>query len=238
MNIKEFSSVEAIRYGKDNCIESCRFSGKNIITIGNNVYIPKYSPNDYRNKHREAVSFYKSGSIRSIYLENIQKIFTPLGEMEAELVTFYENGQIHRVFPLYGQISAYWSEKDEKKLAKSQTVCAGGNTISAKISCINFYNSAKIKSITLWSGEKVTLTIGKNSITARIGISFYESGEIESAEPVINSYIDNAKGEKVHIYNPFACGITGDNNSLKFDKNGRITSYFDLKQKKYINNDF
>lgn len=226
IDIRQLVGVESVQYGKNHCVESCRFHDKNTIIVGSNTYIPRYSEPDHRSKHREALAFHESGEVRSIYLEGIQQISTSIGQLEAELVTFYKSGKIHRIFPLYGQISAYWSEEDEKQLAKKMTVQVGNHEITGKISCIRFYESGAVKSITLWTGEKITLTIGGQVITGRIGISFYESGEAESIEPVFHSYVE-IEGKKLHVYNPFACGITGDNNSLKFDKNGKVIHYIE-----------
>ena len=41
----------------------------------------------------------------------------PAGDYQAELITFYEDGNVKRVFPLYGQISAYWSVEEEMEQA-------------------------------------------------------------------------------------------------------------------------
>lgn len=224
IHINELNGVESIIYRKNGSAESCRFSQENKIRLGNNLLIPRFSEPDYRCKYREALSLYESGEIKSIYLEGIQEINTPLGKQQAELISYYESGALHRIFPLYGQISAYWSEESEKELAPELTIEVGDNQITGKVSCICFYESGKVKSITLWPGENFVVRAGDYEITGRIGVSFYESGAVKSVEPIFHTYIE-VDGKKHHVYNPFANGISGDKNSLVFDEKGNVIDY-------------
>lgn len=221
IQIKELNGVESVIYRKNGSVESCRFSQENKIHIGNNLLIPRFSEPDYRCKYREALSFYENGEIKSIYLEGVQYVNTPLGKQQAELISYYESGALHRIFPLYGQISAYWSEESEKELAPKLTIEVGDNRIVGKVSSICFYESGKVKSITLWPGEHFVIRAGDYEITGRIGVSFYESGAVKSVEPIFHTYVE-INGKKIHVYNPFANGINGDKNSLVFDEKGNV----------------
>ena len=231
IEINQLKGVEAKIYRKNGSLESCRFSEKNEIRIGSNVVIPRFSEPDYRCKYREALSFYEDGTIKSIYLEERQLVDTPLGKQEAELLTYYKSGNLHRFFPLYGQISAYWSEECEKELAPKMSIEVGEQNIIGKVSCICFYESGNVKSITLWPGENFTVKVGAHELTGRIGVSFYESGAVKSVEPVFYTYVE-INGEKTHVYDPFANGISGDKNSLVFSEDGKIIDYVTIEKKK------
>ncbi|MDD3570990.1 MAG: hypothetical protein PHY44_07815, partial [Lachnospiraceae bacterium] len=154
----------------------------------------------------------------------------------AELVTFYENGAIHRLFPLFGQISGFWSEEEEKKLAKNIIIDTPMVHVENKISCICFYISGGIKSVSLYSGETVTVVNNEVEYKARIGISFYESGQIKSLEPSIHNVVKTPIGV-IFAYNNDPMGIHGDDNSLKFNEDGSIkkvvtvASYIEIKDK-------
>ncbi len=202
-------------------LRSARFDSLNKISILDSEYIPQYGDIETRTKFREAMAFYESGNIKSIYLNEISKVNTSLGEIEAEFITFYDTGEIHRIFPLYGQVSGFWSEEDEMKLAKKNQFDIGDIHIDNKISSYCFYKSGKIKSITLWKDEIIIAKVNKKNIAVRIGASFYETGEIKTMEPYIPTRIKTKLGVII-AYDNQPIGIHGDNNSLKLDKKGRV----------------
>lgn len=53
---------------------------------------------DFRRREREKVSFYRSGAIKAVYLNEQIRIETWYGEISAELITFYEDSTIKRIF--------------------------------------------------------------------------------------------------------------------------------------------
>ena len=59
--------------------------------------------------------------------------------VDNNLITFYENGNIRRIFPLYGQINGYWTEENEYELAEEITLPVLGTELVCKPLCIHFY---------------------------------------------------------------------------------------------------
>ncbi|WP_455715687.1 hypothetical protein [Anaerosporobacter sp.] len=191
------------------------------IVLGENTFIPRYSNPDTRSRYKESVARYEDGKLKSIYLESIIGIHTPVGILNAEYITFYRNEKIHRVFPVYGQISGFWSEEEEKVLLSKSSVKIGDTLYSGMFSCICFYETGEVKSLTIWPGEQIEVDTNYGSITVRYGIEFYENGAIKSLEPDKATVIAHDTGQYV-AHNPLAVGITGDNNSLCFDESGKV----------------
>lgn len=188
------------------------------------VLIPKYESFDARTKYRDALSFYESGKLKSIYLEKQIEIESPIGRVKAEMITFYEDGAIHRIFPLYGQLSGFWSEEEEYALAENSRINLEFIELNCKISCYCFYNSGKIKSLTFWKNEKVNVNLMDNIIEIYLGISFYENGKIKSIEPFKPTEIKTKIGT-CFAYDNKPIGIHGDNNSLCFNIDGSVQSF-------------
>lgn len=172
-----------------------------------------------RTKQRNAVEYYESGILKSHYFKTRTKVPTPIGEMEAEMVTYYEDGSVHRVFPLYGQVSGFWSEIEEIKLAES---------LGVEFSCYCFYKSGCIKSLTLYSGKKLEIDTPLGKVKTRFGVSYYESGKIKSFEPPIPLLVKTPIGE-ILAYDNNPIGIHGDNNSVEFYENGKLKSVSTLE---------
>lgn len=191
------------------------------IVLGENTLIPRYSMPDARSRYKDSVTRYEDGKLKSIYLESIIKIHTSVGSLNAEYITFYRNEKIHRVFPVYGQISGFWTEEEEKELLTKTTVKIGDRLYSGMFSCICFYETGEVKSLTIWPGEHIEVDSDYGRITVRYGIEFYKSGKIQSLEPDKATVIVHDTGQYV-AYNPLAVGITGDNNSLCFDEEGKV----------------
>ncbi len=187
----------------------------------------KEPPMDFRRKERERLRFYKSGNLRSVYLNEPTVIETSLGPIEAELVTFYESGAIKRVFPRYGQVSAYWSENDEARITKEITIFAGKQLLKVRAHNLYFYETGELRSVTIYNCDTLTLNTHYGQIRTNIGMSFYRSGEIESIEPAFKTVIE-IDGKRVKPFYFMADGMHADHNSLKFDKNGKITSYYGI----------
>ncbi|MGE4214975.1 MAG: hypothetical protein AB7E42_09435 [Anaerotignaceae bacterium] len=225
-----------VAYHSNGSLKQCVLEEECSLNTQFGVLIPKYQVTEARTKHRNAVEFYETGVLKSIYLEEKTAIPTTIGPIEAELITFYENGAIHRIFPLFGQVSGFWSEEEEKKLAQDITIDMPEVHIQNKVSCICFYQEGTIKSISLYSSEAVTLLKDEMEYKARIGISFYESGRIKSLEPAVNSAVKTPVGV-IFAYHNDPMGIHGDDNSLKFNEDGSIkkvttvASYIEIKDK-------
>ena len=60
---------------------------------------PYSGASDYRKKYRFAVDYYNDGSLRSVYLDEPEILEFPAGRFQTELITFYEDGNVKRIFP-------------------------------------------------------------------------------------------------------------------------------------------
>lgn len=204
-------------------LNECMLDEKNELRILNSVLVPKYSTAEVRDKYTRSLSFYESGHIRSAALEEQTHIETPLGIIPAELITFYENGSINRIFMLNGKLSAYWTEEDEYKLAVPLTINCSFAQLTKKFISFHFYPSGKLKSATLWKKEIVPISTANEAVNSRIGFSLYEDGSIETLEPNLPARVTTPIGS-IEAYDVNALGISGDCNSLKFDNMGGIAS--------------
>lgn len=191
------------------------------VVVGDNTLIPRYSQPDPRSRDKESVERYEDGDLKSIYLESISEIQTSIGALPAEYITFYKNEKIHRVFSVYGQISGFWSEEEERELLTKRTVKIGDILYSGMFSCICFYETGEVKSLTIWPGEHIEVDTDYGKIAVRYGIAFYKDGRIKSLEPEKSTVIDHLTGTYI-AHNPLAVGVTGDDNSLWLDEKGKV----------------
>ncbi len=183
--------------------------------------LPCSGASDYRKKHRCAVCYFDSGALRSVYLEEPQVLTFPSGDYQAELITFYEDGSAKRIFPLYGQISAYWSIEEEAENAPGYEFEIAGEKYLIKPECIFFYPSGKIRSITLWPSDELSIKTPAGIIRTKLGIELYENGGIRSIEPVFGTVIHTPEGDiKPFRYRPVM--MHAENASLKFDGSGNL----------------
>lgn len=185
--------------------------------------VPLYGFLDERRKEFPPVKVFKSGNIRSISLSKTTCINTTVGSFEVEKITFYEEGQINRMFLLDGKLSGYWSEDDEYNLAKPYKLNFEFSSFEAKIISLHFYKTEELKSVTLWPKERIRLNIGEYNFAGRIGFSLYQNGKIQSCEPFRQVSLNTPIGI-IEAYDINALGIHGDSNSLNFYEDGTIKS--------------
>ena len=182
--------------------------------------LPCSGASDYRKKHRCAVSYFESGSVKSVYLEEPVVLSFPAGEFQTELITFYEDGNAKRIFPLYGQISAYWSISEEAENAPYYDFDIEGEIYHIRPQCIFFYPNGKIRAITLWPCDELIVKTSAGTIKTKLGVELYESGKLKSIEPVFGTVISTPDGEfKPYRYRPVM--MHAENATLKFDECGR-----------------
>ncbi|MHB8062008.1 MAG: hypothetical protein ACYDG2_05130 [Ruminiclostridium sp.] len=208
---------------KNDLVRDCMLNQENTISTKYGDLIPKYGAEDVRKKYSPSLSFYESGAVKSIYLEKQTDIATAIGNFPADLVTFYESGAIKRLFPLNGKISGYWTEADEEKLCQNFQFHFPFGSFRVKIINLNFYESGKLKAMTLWPGESIILRTELGLLPVRIGFSLYESGKIKSIEPAYEIELATPIGN-INAYDKKALGICGDSNSLCFKENGSIST--------------
>jgi len=215
-----FAGVESYACYPDGELEGIRLSEKNMLVTHAGELVPAYTET-HRRKIKYSVEFYRNGMIKAVALDEQQEIQTPIGESPAELVTFFETGELKRFFPLDGKISGLWSEEEEKALAIPLSFDLSFTKFTAVITGVGFYKSGNIRSITLFPGETVTIKTGYGEIVTRSGFSLYESGELESLEPSRQTQIHTPIGV-IACFDPNAVGVNADSNSLAFDRQGRV----------------
>jgi len=223
------AGVESYSCYPDGELLGVKLSEKNMLVTQAGELIPAYTET-HRRKNKYSVEFYSCGKIKKIALDEIQKVQTPLGELPAELIIFFETGEIKRVFPLDGKISGLWTEQEEKKLATPLLFNLPFTTFSAIIGGIAFYQNGVIRSITLFPGETVPIATKYGEIRTHNGFSMYESGNLESLEPSAPVAIQTPIGD-LTAFDPNAIGINADINSLVFDEDGKVLRLTTVKNR-------
>jgi antitoxin component YwqK of YwqJK toxin-antitoxin module len=207
-------------------LKSCMVNQENCLPTPVGVLIPQYSPATFgerQKKYRSSLDFFENGQIKSAALDKQIEIQTPIGPMKAELVTFYKDGNINRVFPLNGLIDGYWSEANEREIAEVLDFDLSCGQIHAKVIAIHFYPSGALKSLTLWPGEGMSLETPLGPIACRAGVSLYENGALRSVEPASAVELPTPLG-LIKAYDPEIIGMHADQNSLQFDEDGALTA--------------
>ena len=187
------------------------------------VIIPQYSVDDHGRRVLKPVCLYENGNFKKAPLQQAADIETKYGRISAELVMFYEDGSLKKLFQLNGKLSGYWGEKDEFALAKDLELQLPCGTICAKIINIVFYKNGNIKSLTLWPQQTVEVNTPVGTIGVRVGISFYEDGAVKSVEPAQAFLVQTPIGQ-ISAFDNDPEGIMGDINSLQFNTKGEVTA--------------
>lgn len=216
---------------------------KQVIDTPYGKLIPFYEISDGRQKNRPSVEYFESGALYSIYLQEQTLIKTPIGVIPAEFITFYENGNIKRIFPLYGQISGFWTEEDEYRLATDVTLNILGKELRIKPMCIYFYEDGSVHSITIWSKERIKVDTNYGVVETDLGVELYRSGKLKSIEPVLGTTLKIPESERdtlepviissdgkpdwnggvIYPFYAMSFRMHADDNSLKFDERGTIS---------------
>lgn len=207
----------------NNQLKDCVLNEKIELPTPLGMLIPQYEHASVRRKYTYSISFYPTGSVRRIALQDQTYVETTLGKLPAELIIFYESGNIKKLFPLNGHISAYWDENDEYGLAENLCLNFPFGSLNAKIIGIGFFENGTVKSITLWPNETIQITTPIGEQQVRIGFSLYPNGKIKSFEPANPINIMTPIG-LIKAFDKNASGITGDKNSLNFNDDGSIKS--------------
>lgn len=203
-------------------VESIKVDELNEIIINDITYIPRYMLDDERKKEFPSIKLYKNGKIKSLDLENKVKISVLAGDFNVEKVVFYESGELKRLFPLNGKISGYWSENDEYNISELYEFKFEFAKFKAKIISLQLFKDGNIKSITLWPKEKIKIKYKDKMIDVRTGFSTYEDGSLKTCEPNTPFTVSTPIGN-IEAYDVNSISIHGENNSLKFNKDGSIS---------------
>lgn len=207
-------------------LRSCMLHQENVLTTPVGELIPQYRVAEYgerQKKHRSSLDFFENGQIKSAALETATPITTPLGIFKAELVTFYEDGSLNRLFPLNGLVDGFWSEKKEGELAEYLNFDLPVGKFRAKIINMHFYRSGALKSLTLWPGQMVSIDTPIGPMRIRTGFSLYEDGSLRSAEPATATDISTPIG-RIKAFDAEMLGMNADKSSVQFCPAGKLRS--------------
>lgn len=210
----------------DGKLRSCMLREENMIDTRCGRFIPQYCTDesgDRQKKHRSSLSFHPNGEIKSAALQHPAPIQTPLGIFDAELVTFYEDNCVNRLFPLNGLVNGFWSETQERAMAKALDFDLPLGKFSAKVIAIHFYPGGALKSLTLWPGEIIRIQTPIGEMAVRAGFSLYENGCVKSVEPARPTEIDTPLGV-ITAFDPDVIGMHADQNSVQFTPSGELLS--------------
>jgi antitoxin component YwqK of YwqJK toxin-antitoxin module len=229
------TGIETCSYYYDGKVDACSICQPNILETPYGTLVPQYDDIGVRRKNNVSLSFFSSGNLKSISLHEQTAVKTSIGIIPAEYITFYESGEIRRIFPLNGKLSGYWSEEEECELAQNLDFSFPFASFSKKVIGIQFYKNGNIKSITFWPKEKISVITSQGEITARTGISLYENGKLKSLEPNIPTQINTPIGT-ITAFDFTPLGINGDINSLAFFEDGSIQSILTYSTKVEVTN--
>ncbi|WP_196602504.1 hypothetical protein [Pectinatus frisingensis] len=209
-----------IAYHKNGHVAECICQNKSLIRLNNLTLLPYYTENE-RRKLSPSIKFYPDGTLKSVYLEKQVSINTPLGLTAAELITFYPDGGLCRVFPLNGKISAYWSEDREINLLGKMTFPLSVGTFTTRPMCFHFYKNGHLKSLTLQSTERITINTPVGHLKIKCGFSLYKDGQLCSAEPASAQKLLTPIGH-LTCCDPNSIGLSADSGSLIFTESGAL----------------
>jgi hypothetical protein len=219
----EISGIGSFETYPDGMLKECTVHNKIHLETKYGLLTPQYEYDSVRKKYINSISFYKAGSLSRISLNEQTEVTTSVGAIPAELITFYENGNIKRLFPLNGHLSAYWEEKDEYELAEEYSFNFPFGSFKAKIIAISFYESGEVKDLTLWPKETISILTPLGMQRLRIGFSLYPNGSIKSFEPFLPVEVKTTAGI-IKAFDVNASGISGDKNSINFYESGELKS--------------
>jgi len=215
--------ISSAEYHENGMLKRCTLTQKNIIDIQCGIFIPQYEDDGKRKKLMKSMTFYENGNIASMVLQDSLSVNTRLGSFPAEMITFYESGAVKRIFPVFGSISAFWTEEDEYNISPELQINLPFDVFKGKVINITLYETGKLKSITLWPKDTIHIKTHAEKIQTRIGFCLYPDGKLKSFEPCVALNVNTPIG-KVLAFDPDALGIDGENNSLVFSEDGSVKS--------------
>jgi hypothetical protein len=210
-------------YHTNGTLASCTLQSKTTVKTAVGELVPQYNYDDLRRKYIHSLTFYDSGDLKSVSLETVTEIETPLGKFPAEFITFYPSGAIKRFFPLNGKLSGYWSETQEAELAVPFNFEFSFANFKAKIIGLHFYETGQLHSLTLQPEEVITLKTPIGDIPVKTGFSLDAKGKLASLEPAKPTPVKTPIGI-ILAFDSQSVGIHADSNSLIFSETGDIVS--------------
>ncbi|EPR38691.1 hypothetical protein dsx2_0500 [Desulfovibrio sp. X2] len=213
--------VDAAAVWPDGTPRSVVVIRRNVLETPFGPLVPHYEADEKRHLRVEPIHFHRDGTLKSLPLQSRTVIRTPLGDYPAELLTFYSSGRLCRLFPLNGKLTGFWSWRDERRLTEAMRVETPQGERTVAFININFHESGRLKSLTLWPEETLELLTPLGPATARIGASFHDDGSLESFEPAAPMEIETPIG-RMTAFDPDPEGLCGDVNSVRFAPDGSL----------------
>jgi hypothetical protein len=194
---------------------------RNVLTTPYGSLVPKYQMTNERDKFRNSLSFYPNGNLKSIYLEERVSVETSIGTVNVEFLSFYDSGELHRIFPKYGQLSGFWSEENEYEQEADYRFELVPCRINNKITSFTFYPQQELAAVTILSSQKLMIDTPVGRIQGRYGLALFKDGKLRSMEPAYPTNIITDFGMAT-VYDTQALGIHAEKNSLEFDEDGSL----------------
>ncbi|MDC7225810.1 MAG: hypothetical protein PQJ61_03480 [Spirochaetales bacterium] len=198
------------------------------------MLIPTVTHEEDGRKKNDEIRYFSTGELRSVPLEGSAEIMTSAGTFPAELVTFYKSGNLKRIFPLNGRISAYWTEEDEYSLAETLEIQSPSGEVKTKPIYIQFYETGELQSVALWPGETIEIETPAGLINVRKGITFHKNGTIASCEPADEISVKTVIGD-IFVYDPDPDGIKAESSTLAFTDEGEISCVSTVSNRVIVN---
>jgi hypothetical protein len=217
-----FDGIEKFAVYESGELQGLNFNTRNILRTRAGEFIPFYEQTE-RRKNKLAVEYHKNGTLKAIALNAPQKAATPAGPLPAELVTFYDTGELARVFPRDGAISGYWTQEDERRLYVPLSFDLAVTRFTALVGCVAFYRSGAVRSVTLFPGELIRVASPVGDIAVSGGFSLYEDGSLASCEPSSPVKVATPIGV-LAAHDPQSAVVSADTCSLRFDRSGAVSS--------------
>jgi catechol 2,3-dioxygenase-like lactoylglutathione lyase family enzyme len=198
-----YGTLEGVAFIDTFCrgkVKSCTLDVPNPITTSYGTFVPQFTndSNVKRQKKKDnAITFYDNGQVNTIALEEQTYVKTSVGLIRAELVTFYKEGHLKRIYPTNGKIDASWTSEDEYNHSEPLAIDLSFGSIRAKVLALLFYPSGAIKHIALWPDEEVVLKLGEEVVLVKEGLELYEDGRLKSMDD--SELIEARKGHLHHI---------------------------------------
>ncbi|MFW2488818.1 hypothetical protein ACN077_09620 [Clostridium chromiireducens] len=229
-NYGSISGISSYNLYENGNLKDCTTNKPNILKTKYGNLIPQYDYIDIRRKYIKSISFYPDGVIQRISLNNQTPIETSIGIINSELITFYPNENINRIFPLNGQLSAYWDEEQEYSLSKEINLTLPFGNYNLRTTGIYFYENGNVKGLSLWPKERLEIDTPLGIQSVRLGFSLYENGNIKAFEPSapisIPTPIGNISAFDANNYTFFK-----EIKSVNFSEDGYIESLLSSKNK-------
>ncbi|MDC7226382.1 MAG: hypothetical protein PQJ61_06430 [Spirochaetales bacterium] len=166
------------------------------------------------------ISYFPSGELKSVTLEESAFIKTSVGVFSSERVAFYRSGKLRKIFPQTG-----FPGRNSSGAVDIDTLAG---TINVEPEYLQFYETGEIKRIVFQPSEVVELYTPAGMIKARKGVFFHRNGTVARCEPAAETIVQTPIG-RITAYNPDPESSLVGGETLAFNEDGRLTSVCTVK---------